>query len=261
MIGIIVFHCSNTVNAWTCRSVARYPHSALTIPSPVRGIHADKHSKSRLWSEENDTVGSIERPDPSSLLAAQSDTQQKLGIVLIVTLLGLGTVVMVQLLTFLEAILPEGWFAAWRDYTWPIPLGLIFVAAGVTHFTMKDTYTAMVPPKGTWGGLWQVPAPYLDEVFQNKISYSEYHVYWSGIAEIGGGLLLLAAFGFHMVPMVLPAFLLLLLLICVTPANIYMATHDVQAPGLPPIPYPEGHIGRGVLQCILLALFWKLAFP
>jgi uncharacterized membrane protein len=135
------------------------------------------------------------------------------------------------------------------------------MAAGVTHFTMKETYTAMVPPKGTWGGLWQVPAPYLEKIFKDAVSYEEYHVYWSGVAEIGGGLLLLASFGFGIVPMVVPAFLIFLLLICVTPANIYMATHDVQAPGLPPIPYPVGHIGRGVLQCILLAMFWKLAFP
>lgn len=224
---------------------------------------AFRNPESRLseTSEDSSTAMVVERPDPSILLAAQSDTTQKLGILMIVASLGLGTVAIVNLLSVLEAILPDGWYSAWRDYTWPIPFGLIFIAAGVTHFTMKETYTAMVPPKGTWGGLWQVPAPYLGQIFKDTISYEEYHVYWSGLAEIGGGLLLLASFGFHIVPMIIPAFLLFLLLICVTPANIYMATHDVQAPGLPPIPYPVGHIGRGVLQCILLAMFWKLAFP
>jgi uncharacterized membrane protein len=275
MSGTIVILGSSSMNAWT-PEVVRHPSvatrtvnlspkneriGALTLRKASNIVFRNTQRHLSETNDEHNTATVMERPDPSVLLAAQSDTSQQLGILMIVSALGLGTVVVVNLLSFLETILPDGWYAAWRDYTWPIPFSLIFIAAGVTHFTMKETYTAMVPPKGTWGGLWQVPAPYLEQIFKDSISYEEYHVYWSGLAEIGGGLLLLASFGFHIVPMVIPAFLVFLLLICVTPANIYMATHDVQAPGLPPIPYPEGHIGRGILQCILLAMFWKLAFP
>eukprot|EP00977_Amphora_coffeiformis_P003801 scaffold765_cov160-Amphora_coffeaeformis.AAC.2 len=131
----------------------------------------------------------------------------------------------------------------------------ICVAAGVAHFAMKDTFTAMVPPKGTWGGLWQVPAPGADKL---GLTYEEFHSYWSGICEIGGGILLIIG-GFNQSPQ-FPAFLLFLLTAAVTPANIYMATHDAQAPGLPPIPYPWGHIGRFAAQSVLLGLFLKLAF-
>ena len=206
----------------------------------------------------------VERPDPSILLSSQSDTIQQLGIVGIVSALGLGTYGVVQLLTLLEQILPDGWYATWRDVTWPIPFGLIFMAAGVAHFVMTETFTAMVPRPNTWGGLWQIPAPFRESISTSiqPITYEEYHVYWSGIAELVGGILLIVSFLFpNIVPVSLPAFLIFLLLIVVTPANIYMATHDVQAPNLPPIPYPSGHIGRGILQCILLAMFWKLAFP
>jgi uncharacterized membrane protein len=202
----------------------------------------------------------VERPDPEELLSAKDGATQKVGIAAIVAALAFGTYLSVQALTVLEQLLPSGWFDAWRYYTWTFPMGTIFLLAGITHFAFKDTYTSFVPPIGTWGGLWQVPAPGADKL---GLTYEEYHSYWTGIAEIGGGLLLiLSGFPFNaaLVPTQVPAFLLFLLTCAVTPANIYMFTHDIQPPRLPPIPYPEGHAFRGVMQCVLLSIFWKLAF-
>eukprot|EP00960_Hanusia_phi_P052988 761777-Hanusia_phi.AAC.4 len=172
--------------------------------------------------------------------------------------LGLGTAVLSgPAFSALERALPEGWFSSWKK-TWPL-LGLVYVLAGVAHFTAKDAFLAIYPPLGTWG-LWFLPGS------------AEFHVAWTGVAEVlgGSGLLLggiLHALGKDKLPGSMKgvkfasALALFFLTVAVTPANIYMYTHGATMPGLgPPGEIPVSfHAVRGLLQVVLLSLLWGMS--
>jgi uncharacterized membrane protein len=88
-----------------------------------------------------------------------------------------------------------------------ILFGVLFVLAGVLHFVKTGTYAGIVPP--------MFPAPRL-------------WVYLSGVAEIAGGL------GVMLPPTrQAAAWGLVALLLCVWPANLYMAMHPELFPGIP----------------------------
>ena len=229
-------------------------------PQPTASMFQTKttmttSTKTTLWSSPFDD---IERPDPSVLLSSQDDNFQKLGVGAIgIGILG-GTFVLVDVLHFFESLLPIGFFDIFRDFLLPLPIGLLYLLLGVSHFFYTDDYAETVPPKGTWGGLWDVPAP---SFVSENLGWSteKFHVLWTGIAEVGGGALLLLGLG-GVVPIAIPAALLFLLTLAVTPSNVYMFTHDAQMKFAPPVPYPWGHFGRAVLQCVFLSCLWILAF-
>ena len=116
----------------------------------------------------------------------------------------LGTILCVQLLNGLESALPKDFSCFMRDYPLPILLGVIFVAAGSSHFTMTNAFCNIVPYRGCWGGLWQVGS-----IEFLGLDYEEFHTVWTGIAEIAGGLFLIfSVFGIVDVSPTVPAALL-----------------------------------------------------
>ena len=106
-------------------------------------------------------------------------------------------------------------------------MATIYVVAGILHFISPDTYNRIVPP-------W--------------LPYSMLLVYISGIVEITGGLMLLSGITWRW-----GAWLIILLLIAVFPANVQMSVNY----------YNEHHpffwltILRLPLQFVLIWWAWK----
>ena len=200
----------------------------------------------------------VPRPDPAILVSAKSDTEQQIWFGGISVGLTLGTCLLVSVLSGLESIFPD-FLVSFAGGLSAVSLGLIYAAIGVAHFTLTDAFLGIVPPIGTWGGLWQVPAPGADDL---GLSYEKYHTFWSGAAEVGGGVVL-AASGIGLLPeflQQLDSFLLFVLTVVITPANIFQFTHDAtMGEKVPPMKYPDSHIVRGGLQIVLLSVLWKLA--
>lgn len=137
-------------------------------------------------------------------------------------------------------------------------LGLVYVAGGVAHFTLHEDYCNIMPHQGAWG-VWRLPGT------------ASFHVYWTGVAEILGGVgVLLGALPFLDLAWLGPAAALGLfaLTAAISPANVYSATHNAPGPGppapegeLPPLVPASGHAGRFLLQVLLLTALWEIAHP
>ena len=168
--------------------------------------------------------------------------------------LALGTSSLVKGIDFFTAFAP-GPMETWMG-TWPL-LGAIFIAAGITHFTLKDMFLNIMPAQGAWG-IWYLPG--------SKF----FHVAWTGVAEfVLGSWLVLGAGTKLLGVLVLPSLLgadpvaeaslgLFLLTIAVTPANVYMFTHGAKLVGTTDMGTAE-HAFRFVMQCVILAMFFEMS--
>lgn len=149
------------------------------------------------------------------------------------------------------------YISLWKK-SFPI-LGIIYLAAGVAHFKIREEFENIYPKVGAWG-FWYLPGS------------KKFHVEWTGVAEMIGGLWLLIGGIADIFGLTLPAALgphvladgalwLLVLTILVTPANIYMLTHGARLPkDGPEIPI-KFHMIRLAVQCILFTQFYELAIP
>lgn len=242
--------------------------TGLSKTSKSKQVRSRSHSYLLASMERND-----ELKDPSTLISAKDDRTQQLNFILICGGVLGGSIVFLNLYNILEVVLPSPIFAPFYTVL-PYVLSSAFIAAGIAHFAIEDTFTSFVPPRGSWGGLWQVPSPGSDQM---GLTYEQYLSFLSGIAEIlVGSWLLIAtastngilAFGgaagdvtassSAIVATTIPAALMWILTAAVTPANIYMYTHNPVVPRIPMLPYPWGHAARGLLQCALLGVFCKL---
>ena len=135
--------------------------------------------------------------------------------------LGTGSAALFKAYDSLDAALGPSWQRFWRTVH-PL-LGGLFLAAGSGHFTNAAAFQSIYPPQGTWG-MWALPGS------------AEFHVAWTGVAEVlGGAGFLVGGLGSSGAPDALKpglvrlastsALALAALTLAVTPANIFMWTH------------------------------------
>ena len=153
---------------------------------------------------------------------------------------------------------PSRWWYIWEVGA-ALLLGSIFMAAGRSHFTVPEAFAAIYPPPGTWG-FWYLPGG------------ADFHVAWTGAAELLGGAGLLTGGVLDALTLGGPllagspplrpyaARALLLLVSCVTPANFYMFSHGATMPGIVEGDLPiEWHAARFMAQVSVLSVLLTLS--
>lgn len=265
-----VFIASAVLGSWLC---VVPPTDVITfVPPPQLEPGADLLARLAVPSAAASVVSALALAPavaadavakPISVVAPSGvnglpEAEQAAVVLAIFVGLALDTVGLLAIFGALSRNLPQGWFDNWRK-TWPI-LGAVFMAAGAAHFTAAGAFESIYPPQGTWG-FWYLPGS------------AQFHVAWTGVAELTGGAgLFLGAIALAaaeslgwQVPLAfrqlhaLSALGLFALTLVVSPANIYMYTHGAQMVGLTPgdAPIPvEGHYIRGALQGVLLSILW-----
>ena len=235
------------------------PLQALSTHSTQKATRSFQRAATFLHSSSPSSFGD-DSVDPAILVSAQDDRTQQLFVLQASLALAVGTAIWIQAWYHLAVpIFGAAFLRNIATVVFPLVFGVIFAAVGVGHFLFCENFSRIVPPKGTWGGLWQLPTPLRNE---NAFSYEDYFSYLSGLFEVAGGLWLLAGGLGLTASAPLAAWLLFALTVAVSPANLYMYTHNVGPGGAAPtVPYPWGHYARFGLQCGLLSNFWLMANP
>lgn len=214
------------------------PHSRRS--APLRCAAADETSPNDSLPPAPSRINTLPEPVQAAIVAA------------IALAIGLGANVLTDAFGLVRG---SALFQLSRP-TWPA-LGLIYLAAGVGHFTAIDGFINITPPNKTWGIWWTPFSP-------------RFNVQWTGVAEIFGGAWMLLGALAPVVGVALPpemgpalsdgALTCWLITVAVTPANIYALTHGVE-----PLPEmrtsPTVHAVRLAFQSVLLAMFWEMAQP
>lgn len=199
-------------------------------------------------------------PSVSEVNTKDEQTQQLIVSAIFLTLFG-GTYLfssgLHQATTFLGDNF-ESQYQLFRN-TWPLAFGLVYSLAGITHFALSEEYENIFPTKGAWG-VWNIPGS------------KSFHVAWTGVAELAGGLGLLAggissivsSSSSSLAPLTSAglesdaAAGLFLLTLAITPANIFMYTHGAKLP-MESEPLPVTFHGiRWIMQVVLLGFLYQI---
>jgi len=161
----------------------------------------------------------------------------------------------------------ERWRSLFVDTSIPLTVGLLYLISGLGHFVAMESFISIYPPIGTWG-IWYLPGS------------ASFHVIWTGIVELLGGLGLIVGatkrifatdeddnlleeqglITFDKMCIPTSAATLFLLTLIVTPANIYMYTHGAMMGGEEGPPLPTSfHVIRFIIQSLLLSFLLTLA--
>eukprot|EP00899_Mesostigma_viride_P004021 jgi/Mesvir1/1361/Mv12282-RA.1 len=255
-------HCHAPQRACTRNSLGSNSSSGLARPMPRRAHGELKPSRSQFrFVTRAAADGEAEEENPwakpgykGAVVSQWPEPAQAAAVAAIFSGLGVGTAFCcTQVGPWFAQNLP--WFYHFSEATWPI-IGVPFIAAGVAHFGMEKGFLDMYPHRGAWGIFYLPGSP-------------SFHVQWTGVAEVLGGVGVVLGglpFASGLVPDWVPslsAWGLFLLTWAVTPANIYMFTHNAPGPLPEGVDVPtltwQGHLARGAAQVLLLSFFWALA--
>ena len=232
------------------------PTTATSIPTSSNQNHDTNND-----DDNNHSHSSI----PQQYIGNMENGIQQLTFIMAFVALGWGTQFCIHFwYTSGMALLGTPYFYNIQTHIFPMVFGSIFAIVGICHFIYVENFARIVPPYNCWGGLWKIPAPFHNQM---NISYEAYHSYWTGMVEFLGGVWLLytgimSSSSSSSSSSIVPATILFGLTIGVTPANLYMFTHNASPGGIiPPLQYPFGHVSRFIIQCGLLSNFYIMMHP